>query len=774
MKKINFNLDWQFSLNNGNSVNVNLPHDFSIIQERIKDAPSSSSGGFFQGGYGEYRKSFKAKRGKKYFLMCEGVFGLCEVNINGNLVYTNKYGYNCFVADFNDYLRYDKDNQIFIRVNNKALPNSRWYSGSGIYRDVYLLESESCYLDPYGIYAYAEDICSDTAYMCAEVRYVADKAGEAEFDFSVFYSGKANPVYEFKGYAYATQGGNTATFKFQLENPKIWDIDTPYMYEIKATMRINGVKDEDVSAFGIRKVIADYNRGFLLNGRSIKLCGGCIHHDHGPIGARSYKEAEYRRVKKLKEAGFNAIRLSHNPQSPYLYDACDRLGMLVIDELFDYWSDGKQRDDFHPFFEDSYKMWSEQIVLKNRSHPSIVMWSTGNEIPQKSGRGYGYKIARTISEIIHSLDKTRPLTNGICSLWDDKEEYERELATNSLGAPEMDYFAKRLAITSDTIDVLGYNYLEYRTERDLERFKRKLIANTETYPLSAYAVYKQLKDNPRIIGDFVWTAWDYFGETGIGHVDYGEAGPGLCLQDYPLHISGCGDISITGERKPQSYYREISWGLRKDPYIATRHPKESLVPQFPSLWGFYDCAHTWGYAGHDGQECEVFVFAEADEVILYVNDKEVGRQERAENGIYRFFVKYESGSISAVSILNGKVYGKDQIFTEGEAKRLELKAEKIPVKRGICDPVSKIKYIDVKIVDANGSTCTLDNRNVEYFVEGGRILGVGSDYIKSEEMYMATKRQLFNGRGVVIVEKTAKTTVLTAKAENLGEAKIKI
>ncbi|MBR2297185.1 MAG: hypothetical protein IKA43_07260, partial [Clostridia bacterium] len=273
-------------------------------------------------------------------------------------------------------------------------------------------------------------------------------------------------------------------------------------------------------------------------------------------------------------------------QPPHLYDACDRLGMLVIDELFDYWTQGKQADDFHAFFEDNYEMWIDLIVRRNRCHPSIIMWSTGNEIPQKTGRGNGYQIAKSIADNIRSLDTSRPLTHALCSLWDNREEYELELKTNSYPAEKMDIWAERTAPTADTVDAIGYNYLEYRIERDLVRFPQRIIINTETFPICAYSTIKQQLKNPRILGDFVWTAWDYFGETGIGHVDYMTQGEGFRLLEHPYHIANCGDVDICGIRKPQSYYREISWELRTEPYIAPRHPKNAGAPHFPSAWGF--------------------------------------------------------------------------------------------------------------------------------------------------------------------------------------------
>lgn len=775
MKKINFGKDWSFSLNGGEGKTVSLPHDFSIEQKRSADSPAGAAGGYFLDGIGEYKKSFKAKRGKKYFIMCDGAFGVTDVYINASLVYINKYAYNSFYADISDYLRYDKENEIKIVVNNKHQPNARWYTGSGLYRDAFLCECDSSYLDPFGPFVSTDRIIDGNAYMSAEVRFFADKGAEGELVIEAFEDGKRAPVYECTKYVYASAGENKVRHKFELKNAKIWDIDTPNMYSVRVSLRLGNSSDTESTVFGIRTVDFDSERGFLLNGKSIKLRGGCIHHDHGPIGSASYPEAEYRRIARLKRAGFNSIRLSHNPQSPHLYDACDRLGMLVIDELFDYWREGKQSDDFHTYFDDNWDKWTDLIVRKNRCHPSVVMWSTGNEIPQKTGRGDGYRIARDIADKIRSIDTSRPLTHALCSLWDNGEEFERENTTKELGAEVKDYFAEKTQITADTVDIVGYNYLEYRIERDLVRFPKRLIVNTETFPIWAYTTIKQLLANPRIIGDYVWTAWDYFGETSIGHVDYHKQGEGFRLFEYPYHIANCGDIDICGERKPQSYYREIAWGLRKEPYIAPRHPKNTGIEYFPSAWGFYECEHSWNYPDYEGKDIEIYVFAEADEVLLEINGKEAGRLSRTENGVYLFKTQYHSGEVKAVAILNGKEYS-SSIKTEGEARKISLKPERSYFTRGTKKPEQSLVYVNVEIQDENGETCTQDNRLVSYEAQGADIIGIASGELTSEEMYKTTSRRVCAGKAVLVLKKHAGAEKITldAQAEGLPVTKISL
>lgn len=775
MKKINFNENWLFSLNDGEKAEINLPHDFSICQERDPNAKSNQHGGFFQGGIGQYEKTFIAKKNKKYFFMCDGSFGLTEIFINANSVFINKYPYNTFYVDLTDFLRYDKGNIIKIRVNNTHQPNARWYTGAGIYRDTYLCECDTAYFSPLGVFVKTDAIQNNVAYMSLEADVVTEKKGEGVLEFEVYEDGKKTPVRTFNKYVYLEQGQNKIVSKFQIDNPKIWDIDTPNMYSIKAKLNVSGIKDTDEAVFGIRTVFVDSKHGFILNGKSIKLRGGCVHHDQGPIGSSTYAEGEYRRIAKLKEAGFNALRCSHNPQSQHFYDACDRLGMLVMDELFDYWTEGKQDNDYHSYFEDNYLKWIELIVKRNRCHPSIVMWSTGNEIPQKAGRGYGYRVAGNIADNIRIYDTSRPLSHALCSLWDNDEAFEKEKAENDFPSDKMDYFAETTKITADTVDIVGYNYLEYRLEKDLVRFPNRVIINTETFPLCAYTTIKQLKSNPRIAGDFVWTAWDYFGETAIGHIQRTKKKEGPFMFGYPYHIADCGDIDILGNRKPQSYYREIAWDLRKEPYIAPRPAQFAGVEYRISGWGFYDCEHSWNYDGYDGKPIEVYVFGECDEMVLEINGNEVGRQKRTENGVYLFKTKYQKGTITAKAILNGREF-MSSITTEGKPEKISLVKEKSYLTKYTKKPACDIVYVDVEIQDENGNLCTQDDRLVTYIAEGADILGVASGNLTTKAIYTEPNKEVYRGKSVVVLKKhkNAEKIILSATAEGVKSASIQL
>ena len=777
MKKINFNKGWEFCLNDGkdwdarfeSEYTVDLPYDFSIIQKRTPNAPSGGSGGYFQCGVGKYRKTFLAKKNKKYFFLCDGAFGVTDVFINSSIAYTNKYGYNSFFVDMTELLRYDKENEILIRVSNQSQPNARWYSGSGIYRDTFICECDDAYIHPFGTFVKTDNVFGKTAYLTAEASVYSSKKVNGVVEFKIYEDKGRKAVYTASKRVVLSVGENTIVSKLQIDKVKMWDLDNPNLYRIETTIRTDSATDTDKSIFGVRIINVDSQRGFMLNGKSIKLRGGCIHHDQGLLGASVYRETEFRRVAKLKEAGFNSVRLSHNPQSQYLYEACDRLGMLVMDELFDYWSEGKKQEDFHSYFTDNWEKWTELIVLRNRCHPSIVMWSTGNEIPQKTGRGNGYYIATNIANKIRKLDTSRHVTHALCSLWDNKEEYERELAENSKGADELDYFSVATGVTADTTDIVGYNYLEYRLEKDLERFPSRVIINTETFPICAYTTIKQLLKNPRIAGDYVWTAWDYFGETAIGHVEYNEK-RGDFLLPYPYHIANCGDIDILGRRKPQSYYREISWELRRDPYIAVRHPSLTETPYFISGWGFYECDESWYFDGYEGKDAEVYVFADCDEVELFVNGKSVGKMKKTENGVYKFITPYYAGEVRANAIADGKIIGSYSIKTEGKKEKIAL----IPEKSYAMERNPEIIYVDVEIQDKNGNCCTQENITVTYEAQGADILGVASGELTTEELYTSSVHNTYHGRSLLVLKpkEGEKKIVLSAAADNLPKTEI--
>ena len=769
MKKIPFSKAWQFSLNGATARQVDLPHDFSVCQPRRADAPAGADGGYFPGGYGVYEKTFTATPGKKYFFLCDGAFGMTEVIVNENFALINRYGYNGFYAELTEYLRYDKENLLTVRVNNKWQPNARWYTGSGLYRDGWLCEAPASYIDPYGLFFSTSEVFEGDARMTGEVRFHADRRGEGELLYEIFEEGSSTPVTAFRRYVWANQGENRYTTRFEIRDAKLWDLDTPNLYRAKVTFTLRGDTDTAETLFGVRTVYADRAKGFFLNGRSLKIRGGCLHHDHGPLGAAAYADAEYRRVAKLKAAGFNTVRTSHNPQSTLFYEACDRLGMLVIDELYDYWNDGKRADDFHYFFEDHYLSDLDLIVRRDRNHPSVVMWSTGNEIPEKGGLSDGYRIATELADAIRALDPSRPVTHGLCGFWDKREWAQREGETNHYGADRLDFWADKTKITADTLEIAGCNYMEDRVDRDLIRFPERLILVTESFPIRSYSTVKQVDRTPRLLGDCVWTAWDYFGETSIGHVKYDGSQPHGLLT-YPNHISDCGDFDVCGFRKPQSYYREIAFGRRTDPYMTVRHPDRFGQPYQISAWGFYDGIPSWDWQSYEDAPIEVYVFAEADEVRLLLNGEEVGRMARTENAVYLFSTTYRSGTLTAQAVIDGKVAGEWSLSTAKEPYQLRLTAEPSHTPKAAEKVDGDLIYVDLDVLDEDGALCTQADNEIRFTVEGATLLGVGTGKVDSEEIYVTDHRRAYLGRGLAVLLRHSKEKKVILRGESEGLA----
>lgn len=406
----------------------------------------------------------------------------------------------------------------------------------------------------------------------------------------------------------------------------------------------DGSIDAESVRFGIRTIAADPEKGLLVNGASVKLRGGCVHHDNGPLGACSWADAERRRVFKLKEAGFNAIRTAHNPPSTALLEACDALGLYVIDEAFDCWRQGKRTFDYHLFFDEWWERDLSTMLLRDRNHPSVILWSHGNEIPERGGKSFGWEIARALSQRIRALDD-RPITHALCSLWDNPDLQRLQDAGVPFG--EMDAWARFTSPCADTVDIVGYNYLYERVEADHRRFPNRLIAHTETFPEAAAPSWRTVEENDFVVGDFVWTAWDYFGEAGIGHVAY-EKDSTAGLRPWPWLAANCGDISLCGQRRPQSYYREIVWGLRQKPYLAALDPRAAARKCAVSPWGFEDLFAAWTFPGCEGQETEVHVFARADECELFLNGASLGRKPLDAQYRCAFRAPYQPGEVRAV------------------------------------------------------------------------------------------------------------------------------
>ena len=563
----------------------------------------------------------------------------------------------------------------------------------------------------------------------------------------------------------------------------------PYLYTCRATL-LDGdhVLDEESTTFGIRSLTVDPARGLRVNGETVLLRGACVHHDNGPLGAATIGRAEERRVELLKKAGFNAIRSAHNPLSKPMLRACDRLGMLVMDETFDMWTQPKSEHDYALRFPDWWEADVEAMVRKDINHPSVILYCIGNEIPE-AGTPMGARVGRALAEKVRSLDTSRFVTEAISGLLVGGAELFAQLAEERTNAPEapeetdgetgvntaMTQIADRLndlmrapvvarnsAQTASYLDVVGYNYMETRFGTDGDLYPNRVIVGSETHPAAIDTGWAAVRRYPYVIGDFTWTGWDYLGEAGIGRTVYGTPDPAGGMQfhgEYPYRTAWCGDIDITGYRRPQSYYREIVFGLRSDPYLAVQPPGRHGEAVSGTPWTWVDALSSWSWAGHEGAPVTVEVYADAEEVELLVNGRPVGRRASGASHRYRstFETTYEPGRLEAVAWRDGAEVGRTALTSAGGEVRLDVSADRSVI---AADP-EDLAYVTLSLVDDQGVLHVARDRWIEVEVEGSGVLqGIGSANPASEENFTGTGCTMFCGRALAIVRPTGEGRII--------------
>jgi beta-galactosidase len=745
MIKQNLNHGWEFRFC-GETAYVDLPHDYSILQDRRPDCPSLADGGYFPGGAADYTKMLRAQEewlGKDVYLEFEGVYMNATVRVNHHIVAFQPYGYTSFCCNITPYLKIGKDNLISVNVNNGAQPNSRWYSGSGIYRPVWLMIGQSPYIKPYGIYVTTPVIAEEYAEITVETALSCGEGATVR-----------TAVIDASGHERASSDSGT----LRLDGPVLWSVENPYLYTLRSKVFKNGVMtDSAETKFGVRSISVDAANGFMLNGKPMKLKGGCVHHDCGILGAAAFDRAEERKVELLKQSGFNAVRCAHNPPSPAFLNACDRLGMLVMDEAFDMWREKKQPHDYHLHFDDWWQRDLAAMILRDRSHPSVVIWSTGNEILERDGRSGGNALARELADFVRQLDPTRPVANGLCELWDS--HFSEGLA---------DPWAELTKDFAAPLDIVGYNYMPYRYEKDGKLFPGRVIAGTETFAKDAFDYWEATEKHPHVIGDFVWTAWDYLGEAGIGRVlrgdDKGHGGA------YPWHQAWCGDIDICGHKRPQSYYRDFVWGIGREPFIAVHRPEFFGVKTELYHWAWPDVTDRWDWPGFEGKPVEIEVYSGGDETELLLNGVSLGRN-KTERYTAGFETVYTPGELTAVVYKNGRETYRTKLATAGEPASVSLKVD-----RRILTAFDDLAFVTAEITDANGNIVRRADDKLSFSVSGAGVLqAVGNNDPCSEESYAGTERKAHEGRAVAVVRaKEVGDITLHVTAEGLPAAQLRI
>lgn len=750
MKTTKLLTDWHF-MGNGKNEPVTVPHDFMLATPRTPDSPTWADYGYFQPCKGMYTRKIEKTAAAEHFLKFDGVMGLCEVYINHERVKFHPYGYTAFICDIGKHL-HDGENLLRVEVNAKAQPASRWYTGAGIYREVELLTSDKDYLEPWGVTVKVLDIDGTDAHVEFAAEIMSDESKTVKLTFDI-----PEADFTMERSTWLNKGKTHYSAKAVLHGVSLWTPDEPVLYTCNVTLSTDESSDTSSVTFGIRTVVCDPERGLLLNGEPIKLYGTCNHHDNGIVGAASYRSAEERRVRILKENGFNAIRCAHNPPSDMLLDVCDRMGMLVIDEIFDCWTVGKKDYDYHLWFDKYAKEDVAAMVVRDRNHPCVIMWSTGNEIRERAGRSDGYNIGKMIADTIKQNDGTRPLTHAFCDLWDDFEYGALAKETFDLPADQPDFWCEKIAPQAGNLEVLGYNYMTHRVSKDEQIFTSHLFAITESYPMDAVWVKSEMDKRTKLIGEFVWTGWDYFGETGLGHIVYDtDSTPGYGLTGHPNHIANCGDFDICGFKKPASYYRDAAWN-KGSVHILSADPDNFGRKISYSGWGFYDTARTWTYSGKEGKKTTVHLYTTADECELILNGKPLGKKSPDNKGVAEFEVEYMPGKLEAVAYIDGKISGRDELCTTGAPAKIIITPD-ITEKSGKADLI----FAEISILGENGGISWESDNEITVTAQGGKVIGTGSGKIDDEHDYTGNICRAYHGRILAAILPESESVVITA------------
>ena len=726
-KKQLFDFGWQFT-HNGKTQSVDLPHDWDIFEgPNAGKGATGTGGGWFEAGKGEYRKKFRVEslelRDKLVKLHFEGVYQKAEVYVNGQKAGQHHYGYTPFTVDVTPYLYKDKrENEVVVKVDNSEQPNCRWYSGSGIYRHVWLETMPTLHIAENGIFITTPEVNADKAQVQVDV--TVQNESQADRNATVVVGSAQLMV--------AVKAGESKTVSTTIfvKNPHLWSPESPTLYEAKVELKEAGtVIDNATAKYGIRSFSFDVENGFMLNGKKVLINGACVHHDDGVLGAMAFDDAEIRKVRLMKEAGFNLIRTSHNPTTRAFLDACDSLGMLVIDEAFDGWRTQKNPYDYSTVIDSCYREDIRAMVQRDRNHPSVISWSIGNEVIERKDIRVVYT-ARQMKQAILEWDQTRPVTEALCAWDNDWEIYDPH---------------------AEVLDVVGYNYMIFKHASDHERDPKRIMWQTESYPRDAFKNWAVVNDFPYVVGDIVWTGLDYLGESAIGRYYYEGEKPGEHWFDggFPeWHGAYCGDVDITGWRKPISHYREMLWNKDTPLYMAVKEPNGYYGDIKTTMWSVWPTWESWTWSGWEGKPIEVEVYTKAPEVKLYLNDQLIDTKQVSRETEFKavFTIPYKAGTLRAEA--DGKSV---TLKTAGEPARLRL----TPDRTVIAADGQSLTFVTVEVIDKNGWVCPNTPIDCEAIVKGqGQLLAFASADLKDTEPYTSPHVKTWKGRALLVVRST--------------------
>lgn len=745
---------------------VTLPHDAMLAEPRTAISAGGTNTGWYEGYDYEYRRTLTVPENEladTHILEFEGVYHNAEVWLNGQKAAFRPYGYTNFYVDCAPYL-HAGENELRVIARNADQPNSRWYSGAGIYRPVQLWKARGAHITLNGV----------------KIRTLSLQPAIVEVRVKTTAPGTVRLTVDDLP-AVQQESDGEAVFTLTLDNARLWTPETPNLY----TCRVSFADDEVTETFGVRKVEWGTD-GFLLNGKRYIIQGACIHHDNGLLGAVCDPDAVARKVRLLKENGYNAIRSAHNPCSKALLAECDRQGMLVMDEYIDHWYIHKTEHDYVDYFNEWWHQDLTDMVEKDYNHPCVVLYSTGNEVSETAQKR-GIALTKEMTDFLHGLDDSRPVTCGVNIFFnflssigfgvysDEKAKKEAERAEkakqrgekaakkkavgsqffNNLAGLLGDEFMKRGATlhgcdvkTRDAfanMDIAGYNYGIYRYKHDLKKYPQRLILGSETFCNDAYKFRELAKQEPRLVGDFVWAGMDYLGEVMVGsweYADYAETfdgGPGWVS-------AGSGRIDLTGKPLGEALYTRVALEADNGPYIAVCPVNHTGDRHSPSAWKMTNAMPSWSWTGCEGRKANVEVYARAACVELVLNGHTVGSKTLKNDCLARFSIPYESGTLEAVSYdAADHEIGRCKLQSAGGTTRLTLDAEEPTVKPGhLC-------YIRLRYTDENGITKPLVRGNIQVQVRGGTLVGLGSACPFNKHSYLDSETDTYYGEALAIV-----------------------
>ena len=785
MKKIDFNHGWTVQKEGSSETwEVDLPHDAMIYEKRSKDAPTAGASGYFYGGKYVYHKKWDVPeewKSKTILMECEGAYRNAVVLVNGKEAARWPYGYTNFYVDLGKYLNYGQENQIAVIVDNSQTPNSRWYSGSGIYREVHLYVAGCEYIAPEGI----------------RVNVLSENQIQVNIEGS--FSNDTRIVTEIVEGENVLASGEGQNPSFKLENLKQWDAENPFLYCCWVRLEKNGeILDKAAVSFGVRRMSWGGD-GYQVNGKKVLLRGACIHHDNGILGACGFADAEWRRIKILKEAGFNAIRSSHNPMSKAMLEACDTLGMYVIDESFDMWMIQKNPFDYGgKTFQEWWKKDTEAMVLKDYNHPSVIMYSIGNEISDL-GAADGQKLCGEMAEFVRNLDGSRPVTLGINLMLasmvakgkgmygTDENGKDKGTGTQSMDSiPTSAFFNVMMnkmgkimdmqsaskgadevvEKVSGLLDIPGYNYATSRYKKEAKKYPARAFMGSETLPKSLYQNWKLVNEIPNLIGDFMWTGWDYLGESGIGTIQYKDKKTKKDIEDGLIVSGGSGVIDICGKMRPETGWNRAIWDLTDKPVIGVLPVNYAEDFQSASMWRDTDTVESWSWEGHEGKRTQVTVYSNADKIELLLNGSSIGK--RKVKGCRTIFKKvaYVPGKLEAVaSDASGREVARSVLETAQGKTVIRLNPERKQMTANGQD----LCYLNIDLTGENGVTKSSADQKIVVTVEGAGILqAFGSARPHMAENFYSNTHTTYYGKALAVIRAGYETGEIKVRAAGDG------